>query len=261
MKIKILVTALLLLACPFLTTHAGDDLNFYPVVGVGQSNLEFTRKNTGIKNTEQDFSFYVLNIAGVLSYKDFFINAASDIPLSSDSGYDVDPGPHTNGVAYVQRDEYNITVGYGPLDWMTLFAGYANGHTQFTSTTDNSFGSVVDQRDRGAFGGLGLSSNIADQGSLSFDIAYADFDGSIRLRTLDPAPNLAPFRDRRLTGTTTGYSYGLQWTAKFRQDMSYFVKLKIRQYKFEAEEANANPQPQGAVIEKNFTMLSAGLIF
>lgn len=261
MKARVLSACLLVMVFPFSSIHADDDLYFFPIVGIGQSNLEFTRKNSGIADTEQNYSFYVINIAGVLSYKDFFINAATDIPLSNDSAYNVNADQNTNGVTHVQRDEYSITAGYGPFDWMSLFAGYANGHTEFTSTTDDGYGYISDQRDRGIFGGLGFSTNIAKHGSLSFDIAYANFDGSIRLRTLDPAPTLAPFRDRRLTGSTTGYSYGLQWTAKFRTDMSYFVKLKIRQYKFEAEEANTNPQPTGAVIEKNFTMLSAGLIF
>lgn len=260
MKKKFLFPCLLILIFSFSNTYADENkLSFFPVVGIGKSDLEFIRKSVGIPSTEQSASFYVLNVAGVLTYRNFFINAATDIPFDDDTFYNTNPGANTNGVTTVDRDDYNFTVGYGPFDWMTLFAGYAYGKTRFTSTTNAGYGFVSDQKDRGLFGGLGFSTDIAKQGTLSFDIAYADFDGENRVRTGDPV--LTAFNDRRITGPTTGYSYGLQWTAKFRQDMSYFIKLKIRNYKFEGKEANVDPQPNNLEIEKNFTMFSVGLIF
>jgi len=41
---------------------------------------------------------------------------------------------------------------------------------------------------------------------------------------------------------------------------AYFVKLKVRQYEFDVSSSSINPQPVGVKIDKEYLMVSAGLV-
>jgi hypothetical protein len=263
MKPSYLMAGIFICLLSIGNTFAADEISVYPVVGVGNSSLEFVRESPGNTDVSEGGTFYVFNVAGVVTYRDFFLNLATDIPLTDISFYETPARSANEGLTNIHREDYSLTLGYTPIDWMTVFAGYAIGLTDITTRTVNSYTFLSQYDDRGFFAGLNFSTILAGKGSLSFDLAYANFDGALRTRNNDPAimPEIALNRDRRVTGPTTGFSYGLQWTAKLRNDMSYYIKLKKRDYSFEAEDSDSGPPPGGLTVDQDFTMLSLGLIF
>lgn len=240
-----------------LNTYATDnDISFVTSVGVGHNTLEFM--SPGTAGATQGGDFYVIDLAETLIYNSFYVSAAVIISLDDDSFYNASPPSFGNGVTYVDREDFSITAGYSASDWITIYIGNSVGKTRFTSVTSNGFGYVADHDDSGLFTGLTVSTNIMD-GTIGFDIAYASFDGEVHTQTPDPAQPV--LGDRTLFGDTTGFSYGVHWTATGKDGRTYYVKLKIREYEFEADSSSNNPQPVGVKIDKDFLMISAGLVF
>jgi hypothetical protein len=248
--------ALLLLS---MTARAAV-IEFVPSVGVGMSTLDFHQKLPNGDTNNQNGDFTIAYVSGAFIVDRIIVNASMDIPFNDDHFYRDNPLPQVNGVSQVGREDYNVTFGYAVRDWVTVFTGWSIGITEFTSTTQpNNMGYISRHDDSGPFAGVSIAYNMGDNGSVGFDVAYASFNSEINNRTPDPA--LTSLNHQKIIGDTTGLSYGVQWNSTPGKLASYFVKIRIRDYRFDAQTSNKSPGPVNLEIDKNFTMFIVGVSF
>lgn len=82
----------------------------------------------------------------------------------------------------------------------------------------------------GTFAGAGYAFNIADLGSLSLSLAYADMDGEYEDNATDPENYFSNFVSFGYKGNTTGTSLALTWTSALGDYSAYFVDLRRQSY-------------------------------
>ncbi|MFV1997273.1 MAG: hypothetical protein ACC641_04595 [Acidiferrobacterales bacterium] len=239
---------------PIIVSAANNETLFIPSIGVGRGSLSFARTGSALPDATDTATYFMLSVGGTVLLNRFYFNAMVDIPLSDDSYYS------GGRVTKVNREDYNFTLGYSVLDWLSTYAGYTIGRTNTIGTTPDSFDFVTDHNDSGVFLGISLSKNFRQKSTFSFNLAYANLDGSIRTRTADPNPPYSSFTDRTVLGPTTGLGYGFHWTAAGKGNTSYFVKLTARHYSFIPTRASNGPPPTGVEVRKDLDMFSVGAV-
>ncbi len=258
-----LLLALLLIATSKVAT-AQQDIDYQVGLAFGQRSIDYdsTRIASGSiwadsngnlrpgfagGNVKFDFD-EVLDTAalnGTLLYKNFYLSVSLELALSTeDTGLRVtaDPisGPgiplalDTTTPFELDRIDYGFTVGHRVWNGLSIFGGYKYTEFKLKATEPNILLEEVDSKstEEGIFLGGSYAFRLADAGILSFSIGYAyldlDFSQSNISRT---APAFAfSFQEYAFTGSSTGLSYGVQWTGDLSGRWAYTLSLKYQDY-------------------------------
>jgi hypothetical protein len=203
-------------------------------------NLGRARKDLDITDRQQreaDARFNVLTISLNAAMDNYFLSAATELPLGIDN-------PNQTGVVeWVQSEQHSLTLGYNPIRSFSVFGGYVYSRYILRS-------GLVENIDKGPFLGAGYSLPIGEKNNLSLNVAYGALDGAI---------TISSGSSNNANGDTTGFSYGLTYTGAYNNDLGYFLTLKINDYEFEQD--TTPPLPRTKFATRKFTTFSAGLTF
>lgn len=167
----------------------------------------------------------------------------------------------TNGFGSLSREDYNLVLGYNMMSWLSVFGGYLYGETtaqirDFDVTPP--FATAVYIRHRGPYLGLGANYS-SDYGALGLNVAYANMSGELTSRPLQNEPG----NNSSVTtkGSTTGFSYGLQWVGEIDKTMSYSIGFKVNRYRFEDNDLvyRNGSGPRDASTRESFSIIHFGV--
>ncbi|GMR18833.1 MAG: hypothetical protein BMS9Abin33_1278 [Gammaproteobacteria bacterium] len=197
-------------------------------VGLGRSQLEFQDRSgriTEARFTILDFGF---NVSG----ERWFGSYRTELPFNQ--GGDTTTGTASAQDVLTQTEIHSLTVGYNVYQGLAFLGGYHYAEYDFFRLPNG----LATHIDKGPFAGLAYNFAVGDTASLNFSAAYGVFDGEIGAGL----------------GETRGFSYALAWSDAYRDDMSYFVRLKITDYRFDLDQSTD-------FVERKFAVLSAGITF
>lgn len=198
-------------------------------VGLGRSQLEF--RDRGGRITEARFT--ILDFGFNVSGKRWFASYRTELPFNQ--GGDTTTGTASTQDVLTQTEIHSLTAGYNVYQGLALLGGYHYAEYDFFRISNAT---LITHIDKGPFAGLGYNFAVGSTASLNFSAAYGVFDGEIGAGL----------------GETRGFSYALAWSDAYRDDMSYFVRLKITDYRFDLDQSSD-------FVERKFAVLSAGITF
>jgi len=225
--------------------QAGTDASWVVSEGLTQKSLEY-----GISGSANsgNVDFVGVNLSATVMFGDSYITTEIDRALSE--------GIMTGGRdgAIVSSDAVTVTWGcncISSIQSLGLFVGYASMDTSieiFDEFTDNG-------SDSGLFLGASYPLISLERGQLAATFAFASFDG----RSVSSFISSGALVNARLTGSTTGLSYGIAWSGALSSNMNYSVSAKINNYSFDVNRI-ANSTESGAVnlkLDRIYTILGA----
>ncbi|QIB65928.1 hypothetical protein [Kineobactrum salinum] len=270
-----------------------QDVTWVPQIGVQWKTLEFEQ---GLVNDSLGFSdsgdfdadlptltlaFTAIYGKGYVSFK--YEDSINDISTNSDV-------PFTDADTSVDRTDYSVTLGYNVWKGANVFVGYMEGETTLEPgprcPTDVTQAAVCD----GSAGGLSLGGNlaqdhlllglspyrqnyeedgwflgasyawkIADKGTLSVSLAYADLEAKYvdnYLLGVEGANENFIF-----DGDSDGLSYGVSWSAPLTSRVGYYLDIRRQSYDMRVNESSGNFPGLVVDTDETMTAFSAGLQF
>lgn len=171
--------------------------------------------------------------------------------------------------AKFDRQELNVTVGYGVSRNLSVFLGYKDAETALRNTLfpvgSIEVAEIIFDGDRaidfsydGVFAGASAAVPIQEwYGAFSLQAAVAFLDGKFRDRFVGEAFVATPFGfellpsfiDSTISGDSTGVNVGAAWTGSFGkkfEKLSYTLGLDHSQYEFDTKQSTT-----GNFEEKN----------
>jgi len=171
-------------------------------------------------------------------------------------------------VGDASRQDIDLTLGYQINQSWSAFVGYKSGETkiEYMSREDEDEGIAVSlnesYKEVGPYVGGAYSWQFEKAGRLTVSLAYAMLDATdeFRANTDDDEPGEDPEFDDltgRVTGDTTGFSYGLTWTMPLSGNLLFQTRFKMNDYQqditFEGDRYDD--------IDETFVSLLVGLAY
>jgi len=283
-------------------TKNDNGISFVPSVGVQSKQLTFDQTYSGAQSNKAKFSISmpVLSTSLTTAYNKFFLTLKYEKSLSDSSTGTNEtlilggsnliaiPGSETT----VERQDQSITLGYNVWSKLNLFVGYMKGKTTLTPDascqilnppslppsncliTNRAFihaylsgnnNYAQEYTEDGPYVGLSYAWNIADAGVLSASYAYASMDGKYKDNMAHDPTNFFGGTVERFaySGSTTGNSIGVTWTAPLGETSSYFLDLRQQKYHMSGEDDTGLALYSGVHLSTDETMKSvtAGVQF
>ena len=180
--------------------------------------LVFPVANLTLGAAHKRFS-YILNVSGSL--------ANADVSEEEQEGS-------------ASRKDYDFTFGYQINKSISVFTGYKQGETSVNLINRDPLmltgGGRENYKQTGPYIGVNINKAIKDAGKFSVTVSYAalysenlfiaDGDGP---DTGEP-PEFDDVNDKT-TGTTSGYSYSLNWTMPMKGNLIFRTRLRVNEYK------------------------------
>lgn len=113
----------------------------------------------------------------------------------------------------------------------------------------------------GAFAGASYALNIADLGSLTLSLAYADMDGEYEDNATDPENYFQNFVAFGYKGKTTGTSLAVTWTSSLGDNSTYFVDLRDQSYSMRGFDTTGRLTDVTLQTDERMIGVSAGIQF
>jgi hypothetical protein len=245
-----------------------DELKFIPRASLGVVSYDFTqsaRPNalapTGINNNEFPevnfaVTFKMLGVGGTFLKNGYYFDVSYQKSLEEEDSFTLEdpalPGGVFTETFKGDREDYSVTFGKKLLEnRLGLYAGYKAGTSQATGDQ----GQVLSFEEDGLFIGVNYGWQIGDKGVLSVNLAYADLEGDLKEDVNNPAfasPEvLAVPLDTDASSDAQGLSYGLSWSSRLTQKLSYSVALDAKKYTFDkVEDVNPNTIPSDEFEEE-----------
>lgn len=238
MRIRILPAFLLLFAA---LPASAKDVTIVPSIGYGMSNLTFTRSTGEV----DDSRFSVVDLGLTAAYGKAYVKLSAEMPLGQEFTY----GPAL--IRQFKRDDFGVTAGYSVMDQVSVFAGYSYGKTSIVSFDGGGglppYPVYTQHLDQGPFVGANYSMFVGKTGTLGFNIAYANMDGSMVIQDSDPGGV-----STTESGTTSGFSLGITWSDTYKDKLSYYLTYKRKNYETDLVTIS---------IDKSFDILTFGVVF
>lgn len=171
------------------------------------------------------------------------------------------------------RVDFNFTAGFNNGKGWNLFGGYKYGRWDLESLEFNFLFQNKDQQfvEDGLFLGGSYTQDFGDIGALTFSMAYASLDSEFSESKVpsEPLPNAdLTLGELGFSGTATGLSYGLQWSAGIAENWAYTIGLKFQDYESKNGRAELTilPSPNPILIrdldtEHKDSTFSVGLMY
>jgi hypothetical protein len=227
----------LVAGCLFSTPALASDWTIVPSVGYGLTSLKFNRSTA----TQDQSSFNTLDLGFTAARKRFYLRINTEIPLTADYIYG------SSFIRQVKREDVGLVAGYSLFNSLSVFTGISYGKTSIIDTQNTSPTAVYTQYiDSGPFLGTNYRRDIGKKSSISLNVAFALMGSSLLVK--DNAGTV-PIDD---TGTTSGFSLGVSWNSRIHDKGSYFVSLRLKDYRSELNTLS---------VRKDISVLSFGFVF
>ena len=180
---------------------------------------------------DDDVVFPVANLTAGLAYQRYsaVLNVSGSIADASVSEEDV--------YGDASRQDIDLTFGYQIHTNVSVFIGYKDGQTDFSTVNrDPAIASGNEYyRQNGPYAGVNLNWSIADAGKIALSVAYADLDAENKfIADGDGADDgeEKEFDDisGKSSGSSQGYSYNLSWTMPMRGNLLFRTRLRVNRY-------------------------------
>ena len=273
-KSGLLFLVMLTLSGPLLA----DELKFVPRGSIAVVSYDFVQSPrpdalapTGINNNEFpevnfNVTFKMLGVGGTILRNGYYLDVSYQKSLQEEDSFTLEdpvlPGGVFTETFEGDREDYAVTFGKKFLDnSLGLYAGYKGG----TSEASGNQGQVLSFKEHGFFVGANYGWRIGDSGVLSVNLAYADLDGDLVEDVNNPAfaspAVLAIPLDTDASSDAQGLSYGLSWSSRLTEKLSFSLALDAKKYTFDnVQDKNPIAIPSDE-FEEEFVGITASVFF
>ncbi len=139
-----------------------------------------------------------------------------------------------------------------------IYIGYKTGKSQATGNQGQS----LSFKEKGLFVGANYAWQVADSGLVSVNFAYADLTGDLKEEVTYPDFASLPIPlDIDATSDAQGLSYGVSWSSRLSDSISYSLSLDAKNYTFDNIK-DKNPQTiTSKQFEEKFVSTTLSLFF
>lgn len=241
------------------------ETGFVGSAGIQLKQLQMEQEFSGFINRKGDLTaaLPVLNLQLVGFYDQYYVGAKVETNLATDEVSSDVPftTENTSLNTEVERNDYNLTLGYKPTEDLSLFGGYMSGETELTpgavSCVDpncpntastmaaDGFGTYRQTyQEQGFFFGGSYGWTLGS-GRLSASLAYAMMDGEYSDNYRDA---VGP-REFKYEGDSNGISTALTWVAPLTESLAYYVDGRYQQYEMDANDKSGVAIFAGSSVE------------
>lgn len=273
----LIVSTISVISTPVLSAK---DLTFTPRASVSLASYEFTqsaRPNalapTGINNNDFpevkfDVTFKILGVGGTFIKDGMYLDIALQKSLDEEDSFslsDANLDPNTPGVETFtetfegDREDMSITLGKRFFENRAAFyVGYKTGKSEASGNQ----GQHLKFEEEGYFIGANYAWIFQGKGALSVNLAFADLDGDLVEDVTNPAfDSLTVPLDTNASSDAQGLSYGITWSARLSDDLSYSLGVDAKSYTFDdVTDNNPNAIPSDE-FEETFVSITYSLFF
>lgn len=262
----------------FLSTARADEMTFTPRASLSIASYEFSQTSrpgalapTGINNNDFpevkfDVTFKILGVGATFFKNGYYFDLALQKSLEEEDSFTLNdpglPGGSFNENFKGDREDSSMTLGRKILDnRAAIYIGYKTGKSE----ADGNQGQHLSFEEDGFFIGANYSWVIPDSGVISVNLAFADLDGELTEDVTNPAFEspavLNVPLDINASSDAQGLSYGISWSSRLSNSLSYTIGIDARSYTFD-NIVDSNPATiTSAEFEETFISTSASLFF
>ena len=226
------IFALTVLAIISPMTIAQEDSKLTIILSTdfGVSDIDFPAK------LDQKLTYHVLTPGITFAYGDLYLTGKHGFSLS-----DADVSEEEE-IGSADREDTDITVGYRINKHLSIFTGFHSGKSEIKfvprDPEDNSDATAFTDsyEEEGIHVGTSYSFSLGEAGALSASVAYAklDADNTFNQNIDDVTEGDATQLDDvggRVSGDSTGFSYGVRWTMSLTKKVFYAASFKVNDFK------------------------------
>jgi hypothetical protein len=200
--------------------------------------------------------FPVANLTAGLAYQRY--SAAINVSGSIDDANVSEEDVHGDA----SRRDLDLTFGYQIHKNVSVFIGYKDGETDFSTVNRNPdiAGGNEYYRQSGPYAGVNLNWLIPDAGRIALSIGYADLDADNKFIADGDGADTGEAREfddisGKSSGDSKGLSYNLTWTMPLKGNLLFRTRLRVNRY-----EQDIRYQTQTfSGIEESSSMLLVGV--
>lgn len=250
-----------------------ESIQFIPRATLSIAKYDFTQSprpnalapttinNNDFPEVSFNVTFKMFGIGGTIFKDDYYFDLSYAKSLNEEDSFTLEDAAIPGG-AFTEdfkgdREDYAFTLGKKILERRGgVYVGYKGG----TSEASGNQGTDLKFKEDGFFLGGNYGWPISDAGVISVNLAYAWLDGELTENVTNPlfaSPAvLAVPLDTNASSDATGLSYGISWSARINDKLSYSVGLDTKKYTFDdVKDDNPNTIPSDE-FEEEFTSLS-----
>ncbi len=212
-----------------------------------------------------DVTFKILGVGGTFFKDGYYLDlSAAQSADEEDSFTLADPAlPQTFVETFKgDRRDFSITLGKKILDNRGgIYIGYKSGKSQ----ADGNQGQSLSFEEKGLFIGANYAWRITERGLVSVNFAYAKLSGDLMEEVTNPAfasPDyLAVPLDINASSDAQGLSYGISWSSRMTDSISYSLSLDAKNYTFDNIEDDNPDTITSREFEEKFISTKLSLYF
>jgi hypothetical protein len=224
-----------------------NDISFTPRASISVASYKFTQSErpgalapSGINGddfpkVQFDVTFKILGIGGTFFKNGYYLDLSLQKSMEEEDTFTMDdpalPGGSFSETFKGDRKDTAITFGKKILDNRAgIYVGYKNGESQASGNQ----GQDLSFKEKGFFIGANYAWPISDKGVISANIAFADLEGDLKEDVTNPAFSTLPVPlDLDATSDAQGLSYGVSWSSRINENLSYSLGLDSKSYTFD----------------------------
>lgn len=211
-------------------------------------------------------------------------------------------GFQNSGAGSAKRSEFSMVGGYNLTPALSGFLGYVTSEVDISDLSQLIVSDIqqmgnsnaasallvflnggVRYASHGPFIGVGYRLPVAEQGAFSFSLAYAHLSaegevntsaeyesqryllpqGSAEWTSSDTSSLPRSAFDNTVSGSASGFSYGVSWFGRFAGEESWIKSLRYvisaKLYKYDYKGAGIVPSQSDTDSSETYTVLNAGL--
>jgi hypothetical protein len=197
--------------------------------------------------------FPVANLTAGLAYQRYsaLFNISGSIDDANVSEEDV--------YGDASRQDLDLTLGYQIHKNVSVFIGYKDGQTDFSTVNRNPAvaGGNEYYRQSGPYAGVNLNWLIPDAGRIALSIGYADLDAANKFIADGDGADVGETKEfddisGKSSGDSTGLSYNLSWTMPLRGNLLFRARLRANRYE---QDIRYQTQTFGGIKESSSMLL------
>lgn len=224
-----------------------DGLAITPRTTLSVSSYKFTQSErpnaltpTGINGNdfpEVDFdvTFKILGLGTTFSKEEYYLDLLVQKSLEEEDDFTlIDPlipGGQFTETFTGDREDLTIAIGKKVFESRgSVYLGYKYGRSQ----AEGNQGQELSFEENGIFIGSNYSWPVTNSSVITLNLALAKLDGELREDVNHPFfTSLNPPLDINATSDTQGLSYGISWSSRISETLSYSIGLESKVYSFE----------------------------
>ncbi len=234
----------------FSLPAVASEMSFTPRASISFASYDFSQSerpnalapttinNNDFPEVKFDVTFKILGVGGTFFKDGYYLDLLFQKSLDEEDSFTLEdpllPGGSFSETFEGDREDSSITFGKKVLDNRAgIYLGYKAGKSQASGNQ----GQDLSFKEKGFFIGSNYSWPVRDKGVLSINVAFADLDGDLKEDVSNPAfaspAVLAAPLDIDATSNAKGLSYGISWSARINESLSYSIGIDSKSYTFE----------------------------